>query len=166
MADNSRKTYSSKRYYVDGNTVREINPEEERRQRRIEREREEQRKKRVRRNAARRNREKALHMSRAYVAFLTGCVIVSAFAAGLYIHEQAKLTNRMHAVSALESQVTDLKTDNDARLKRIETSVDLDYVKDVAINQLGMKYANEGQVVYYTVDNSNYMNQYSDIPQK
>lgn len=166
MADNSRKTYSSKRYYVDGNTVREINPEEERRQRRIEREREEQRKKRVRRNAARRNREKALHMSRAYVAFLTGCVIVSAFAAGLYIHEQAQLTNRMHAVSALESQVTDLKTDNDARLKRIETSVDLDYVKDVAINQLGMKYANEGQVVYYTVDNSNYMNQYSDIPQK
>ena len=59
-----------------------------------------------------------------------------------------------------------IKTDNDARLKRIETSVDLDYIKDVAMNQLGMKYAQEGQIVYYTVDNSNYMNQYSDIPQK
>ena len=34
------------------------------------------------------------------------------------------------------------------------------------MNQLGMKYAQEGQIVYYTVDNSNYMNQYSDIPQK
>lgn len=44
MADSTRKTYNSRRYYVDGNTVREINPEEERRQRRLRREREEQRK--------------------------------------------------------------------------------------------------------------------------
>ena len=120
----------------------------------------------TRRNAAKRNREKALHMSKAYVVFLTTCVIISAFAAGYYIQAQAQVTNRMHEVAALESQVTDIKTDNDARLKRIETSVDLDYIKDVAMNQLGMKYAQEGQIVYYTVDNSNYMNQYSDIPQK
>lgn len=166
MADSNKKTYNSRRYYVDGNTVREINPEEERRQRRLRREREEQRKKRIRRNAAKRNREKALHMSKAYVVFLTACVIISAFAAGYYIQAQAQVTNRMHEVAALESQVTDIKTDNDARLKRIETSVDLDYIKDVAMNQLGMKYAQEGQIVYYTVDNSNYMNQYSDIPQK
>ena len=44
------------------------------------------------------------------------------------------------------------------------TSVDLGYIKDVAINQLGMKYASEEQVIYYSVENNNFMDQYSDIP--
>ena len=37
--------------------------------------------------------------------------------------------------------------------------------KDVAINELGMNYATEDQIVYYKVENNNYMDQYSDIPQ-
>ena len=46
------------------------------------------------------------------------------------------------------------------------TSVDLNHVKDVAINKLGMDYPKEDQVVYYTIENSNYMDQYSDIPKQ
>ncbi len=166
MEKNSNRTYSSKRYYVDGNTVREINPQEERRKQRQRQQREEENRRKNRRNAARRNRERALHMSRAYVAFLTSCVIISAFAAGYYVRSQAQVISSMKQVAALESQVTDLKTDNDAKLKRIETSVDLDQIKDVAMNQLGMTYASSEQIQYYSVDNSNYMNQYSDIPEK
>ena len=33
------------------------------------------------------------------------------------------------------------------------------------MNQLGMTYASEEQVVYYSVENNNYMDQYSDIPE-
>ena len=58
-----------------------------------------------------------------------------------------------------------MKCDNDAKYKTIATSVDLDYIRDVAMNQLGMNYARADQIVYYSVDNSNYMNQYRDIPQ-
>jgi hypothetical protein len=72
----------------------------------------------------------------------------------------------MKTIAALESQVTDLKADNDANYKRITTSVDLNEVKDIAMNQLGMTYATEEQIIYYSVENSNYMDQYSDIPQK
>lgn len=160
----SNKTYSSTRYYIDGNTVREINPERERRERQERIQREEDRKRRNRRNAARRNREKAFSMSRPYVAFLTICVIISAMAAGYYVKLQSEVTSRMRNIAALESQVTDIKMDNDARYKSITTSVDLDHIKDVAVNELGMKYAEESQIVYYTVENNNYMNQYSDIP--
>lgn len=166
MEKNTKKTYNSKRYYVDGNTVREINPQEERRKQRQRQQREEEKRRKNRRNAARRNRERALHMSRAYVAFLTSCVIISAFAAGYYVQAQAQVTSSMKQVASLESQVTDLKADNDAKYKRIETSVDLDQIKDVAMNQLGMTYASSAQIQYYSVDSSNYMNQYSDIPEK
>ena len=151
-------------YYVNGNTVRELYDQPVRKER-IDRTKiqEEQQKKR-RRNAARRNRERALHMSKGYVAFLTLCVGVIAFASVSLIQIQSQVTQRMEHIAALESQITDLKADNDARYKEIITSVDLDYIKDVAINQLGMQYATEEQIIYYSVENNNFMDQYSDIP--
>ena len=153
-----------KTYYVNGSTVRQLEAQPIRRER-IDRTKihEEQQKKR-RRNAARRNRERALHMSRSYVAFLTLCVGVVAFAAVSLVQIQSQVTQRMEHIAALESQITDLKADNDARYKEIVTSVDLDYIKDVAMNQLGMKYATEDQIIYYSVENNNFMDQYSDIP--
>ena len=154
-----------KTYYVNGSTVRQLEAQPVRKER-IDRTKikEEQQKKR-RRNAARRNRERALHMSRGYVAFLTLCVGVVAFAAVALVQIQSQVTQRMEHIAALESQITDLKADNEARYKEIVTSVDLEYIKDVAMNQLGMQYATEEQVIYYSVENNNFMDQYSDIPE-
>ena len=152
-------------YYVNGSTVRKIETQPVRRERIDRTKIEEQKKRKRRRNAARRNRERALHMSKGYVAFLTLCVGVVAFAAVALVQIQSQVTQRMEHIAALQSQVTDLKADNDARYKEIVTSVDLDYIKDVAMNQLGMKYATEDQIVYYSVENSNFMDQYSDIPE-
>ena len=41
----------------------------------------------------------------------------------------------------------------------------IDVYKRQAINRLGMKYASQDQIVYYSVDKNNYMDQYSDIPE-
>ena len=152
-------------YYVNGSPVRKINTEPVRRERIDRTKIEEQQQKKRRRNAARRNRARALHMGRGYVAFLTLCVGVIAFAAVALVQIQSQVTQRMEHIAALESQITDLKADNDARYKEIVTSVDLDYIKEVAINDLGMKYAAEDQIVYYSVENDNFMDQYSDIPE-
>lgn len=154
-------------YYVNGSTVREmeVTPVRKQVKRPDRKQLEEQKRKKHRRNAARRNRERALHMSKGYVAFLTICVGLVAFSAVSLIQIQSQVTHRMNNIAALESQLTDLKADNDARYKEIVTSVDLEYIKDVAVNQLGMQYATEEQVIYYTVENNNFMDQYSDIPE-
>ena len=68
-------------------------------------------------------------------------------------------------VASLESHLYEKKADNDARYKQITTSVDLNAIKDAAINRLGMKYASQDQIVYYSIDKNNYMDQYSDIPE-
>ncbi len=154
----------SKLYYVNGNTVREMERVPQR-ERKSPQEIERDRRKISRQKAARRNRQKALSMSRGHVAFLSICVIISAFAAASLIQIQSQMTERMRNVALLERQITDLKADNDARYKEITTSVDLNEVKDIAMNQLGMQYATEEQVIYYSVDNANYMDQYSDIPE-
>lgn len=97
--------------------------------------------------------------------FLSACVAVVALAAVSLIQMQSQVSQRMKNIAALESQITDLKADNDARYKEIVTSVDLEYIKDVAINQLGMNYASEEQVSYFSVENNNFMDQYEDIPE-
>lgn len=165
-AASGRRT-SERNHYIDGNTVRRletapaIQPDRVRRERR-EREREEEL--RRRRRAAKRNQERALRMSRSYVAFLTMAVLVFASFAGMYIHIQSDVTARMKTISGLESQIADLKADNDEAYKRINTAVDLDSIREVAMTQLGMSYAKESQIVYYLVGDDDYMNQYSEIP--
>ena len=152
-------------YYVNGSTVRQMEAQPVRQPRPDRRKIEEKQREKRRRSAVKRNRERALHMSKGYVTFLSACVIVVAFAAVSLVQIQSQVTQRMKHIAALESQITDLKADNDARYKEIVTSVDLDYIKDVAINELGMQYATESQIIYYTVENNNFMDQYSDIPQ-
>lgn len=155
----------TRNYYINGNTVRELDtPVRPQRRSREEIERVKHRKNR--RNAARRNRQRAMEMSPGYVMFLTAGVLVIAMAAVSFVSLQSQITNRMRNIANLESQVTDLRADNDARYKSVTTSVDLNHVKDVAINKLGMDYPAEDQVVYYTIENSNYMDQYSDIPKQ
>lgn len=157
----------SNNYYVNGSAARQMEamPVRQPQQRPDRRQLEEQKRRKLRRNAVRRNRERTLYMSKGYVTFLTICVAIVAFAAVSLIQIQSQITQRMENIAMLESQITNLKADNDARYKEIVTSVDLEYIKDVAINQLGMQYATEEQVIYYSVENNNFMDQYSDIPE-
>ena len=153
--------------FVEGNAVRRIQavpemPPERVRRERVDREQDiEQRRKR---RIARRNQERALRMGRSYVAFLTMAVLVFGSFTGIYIRLQSDVTARMKTISRLERQITDLTADNDEAYKRISTSVDLDSIRETAMNELGMSYAKESQIVYYTVGNDDYMNQYSEIP--
>lgn len=154
-------------YYIDGNTVRrsEAVPDYRKvRQERIEEEREaEQRRKR---RIARRNRERELRMSRSYVFFLSVAVVVFGMFTGGYIKVQSEVTARMRTISKLESQINDLKADNDEAYKKLNTSVDLEEIKNRAITELGMFYAKEAQIIYYSVGDDDYMNQYGEIPDK
>ena len=79
---------------------------------------------------------------------------------------EKEVTYRMNNIASLQSEVNDLRADNDARYKSITTSVDLNEVKKKAIKELGMSYPKEKQVVYYSIENNNYMDQYSDIPKQ
>lgn len=155
----------TRNYYISGNTVRELDTPV-RRERRSREEIEEINRRKRRKNAVRRNRARAMGMSRRYVVFLTLCVLVVATSAVLLVQLQSQVTARMRNIAVLQSDVNDLRADNDARYKSITTSVDLNHVKDVAMNQLGMTYPTEEQVVYYTIENSNFMDQYSDIPKQ
>ena len=41
----------------------------------------------------------------------------------------------------------------------------MDTVKDEAMNELGMVYPSQDQIVYYKIDRSDFMSQYGEIPE-
>lgn len=153
------------RMYVDGNTVRkaEALPKDDR-QERLRREREAQRARN--RKIAKRNQARELRMSRRYVAFLAVAVSITCLVCAAYVHLQADITTRMSNISALEKEIADLKTDNDTTLKRVNTSINLNEIKEKAIAELGMVYAAPDQIAYYSIEDSDYMTQYEEIPGK
>lgn len=117
-------------------------------------------------HAVRRNREKAAHMNPGYVLFLATALIAAGIILIGYIRLQSELTNSIKHISVLESQLNDLKLSNDEEYSRIESSVNLEEVKRIAIDELGMTYPSEGQIVTYSAEGSDYVRQIADIPEK
>lgn len=151
-------------YNIEGNTVRKLNAMPERAPRE-EREREREREQRVDQKT-RANRRRAMQMNPGYLLFLTAAVVLTLGICARFIQLQTEINTRMRNVATKESQVLDLKTDNDATLNRIETSINMDEMRNTAINELGMVYPGQDQIVYFQVEPNDYMNQYQDIPEK
>lgn len=142
------------RYYVQGNVVRKLDVTKE-----IER----QPQKKIS-NTARKNREKAKHMNAGYVMFLCIALVVTGITLVNYIGLQTDITNSIKNISSLEKQLNDLKLDNDEEYSRINSSVNLEEIRRIAIQELGMQYADEGQIISFASENNDYVKQMADIP--
>lgn len=134
--------------YIYGNTVRKMYPREEAW---------EQAPVRKPHPEARKNREKAKHMSAGYVVFLAVALCTAAFILVNYIQLQSELTTLTKTVADKESELNTLRLSNDEHYNRIMSSIDLEEIKRVAIGELGMIYAKEGQIVEYDSEEGDYM---------
>lgn len=77
---------------------------------------------------------------------------------------QAKVTNQSDTITVLQAEIESLEEDNNAYETRLNNSVDLEAIRETALNKLGMVYPSEGQVVYYDLTESDYVRQYQDVP--
>ena len=143
--------------YIEGNTVRKLEPEripEQPVRRRDPR----------KSYTIRRNQEKALYMDLPYVILLTVAAICTLYLCVNYLRLQSSINARIQNIEAQETKLENLKAENDALEIRINTYVDLDYIYKVATEELGMVYANKDQVLLYNKSESEYVRQYEDIP--
>ena len=148
---NTRRTHDS---YVEGNTVRKINVAEEI-QKPIER--------KENRENVRKNQHNAFRMNFGYMVFLIGALAVSAMILMSYISLQSDIIIATKRVASLERELNNLKLSNDEDYARAASSVDLEQIRSVAIGELGMKYAKEGQIINVSGEGSDYVRQLADI---
>ncbi len=158
--------------YIEGNVVRRMDAmpddweqEQERRKKQEDYEQKLRQKRRRQRAIARRNQDRALVMNRSYVVFLTFAAIITCLTAILYIKLQSDVTIHLNNIAALETSVNELKTENDATDKRLATAMQMETVKEEAMNELGMNYPTEDQIVTYSIDRADFMSQYGEIPE-
>ncbi len=135
--------------YVYGNTARKLDV-----QRQIETE-----SGRQVHPVVRKNRERARHMNAGYMFFLAVAMCTAAWILVNYIQLQADLTNLTRSVAEKQSELNNLKLANDEEYNRIISSIDLEEIKRIAIGELGMTYAQEGQIVLYVNEDNDYMRQ-------
>ena len=148
---NTRRAHDS---YIEGNTVRKINTAEEI-QKPIER-------KESRKNA-KKNHHNTLRMNFGYMVFLIGALAASAIILMSYISLQSDIIIATKKVASLESELNNLKLSNDEDYARAASSVDLEQIRNVAIGELGMKYAKEGQIINVSGEGSDYVRQLAQI---
>ena len=143
-------------YYVHGNTVRSIQPN---------REITERPKKKVNKSV-KRNQERAKHMNAGYVLFLSVALVVTGMVLVYYIGLQSDITNSVKHIATLERELNDLKVANEENYSRIMSSVDLEEIRRIAIQELGMQYAQEGQIISFASKSSDYVKQMAEIPKQ
>lgn len=141
----TRKTAYRNSIYVQGNTARrlEVLPQIEQ---------------------THRNRARARRMNIGYVLFLAVAMVAAGMILTMYLSLQSDITNSIKNISRQEKILNDLRLDNDENYSRITSSINLDEVKRIAIQELGMGYAQEGQIITFNGESSDYVRQTGEIP--
>ena len=137
--------------YVEGNTVRKLNVVEE------------LHKPLETKENGKKNRDKSLYMNLGYVLFLIGALAIAAMILMSYIRVQSDIIISVRNIASLESELNNLKLSNDEDYARAASSVDLEEIRKVAIGELGMRYAKEGQIINVSGEGSDYVRQLAQI---
>ena len=151
-------TYGYEANYIAGNTVYvgDILPDAET----LRREREEERIRR-KKNLARKNARALRRSRRMAFRVVLAAAAFCAFFVG-YVNLQTSIRAHMKNIATLKTEISDMKASNSAAESRINTAVDINEIKNTALTEYGMVYANEGQIVYYDICEEDYMSKYQD----
>lgn len=103
-------------------------------------------------------------MNVGYLLFLGVALMAVGFVLISYLSLKSDITNSVKNIARMESQLNSLKLDNDERLSRISSSTNLEEVKQKAIQELGMQYAGEGQIITFNSEDNDYVIQKGEIP--
>ena len=88
-------------------------------------------------------------MSAGYVLFLLTALVATGIILVYYIGLQSDITNSVKHISVLERQLNELEE-----------------IRRIAIQELCMQYAQEGQIISFASENSDYVKQMAEIPQQ
>lgn len=167
---------STRGMYIDGNTVRTLQEVPERPRTSVQKPRVRQqnnRKAASRRTESRaravsretiRNRQKAASMGRGFVVFLAVISAAVLFFCVNYLQLRAEITGRIKNVAVLETELSELREENNAYESQVNSDIDLNRIKKIAIGRLGMNYPSDDQKKTYSMSNNSYVRQYQDVP--
>ena len=82
-----------------------------------------------------------------------------------YVQLRSEITSRSKNISAMQTELAQMREENNTKYNVIMDSVNLDEIRTKAMNELGMVYANKDQIVEYDNPAGDYVKQYENIPE-
>ena len=156
------QTVSKRRYYesyVDGNTVRKIEPAYERPVRKTARP-QPQKKEIV---VGYEKREAVLGLR--YTLFLIVSLALILGFCVIYMNANIQLSRVKRDVMREQTRLSEIQEENAAlSAEAADFSINLEEIYEIATGELGMVYAGEDQIIYYDSSNSDYIRQFGEIP--
>lgn len=152
--------FYEQQYYTQGSAARKLNQVPET----IERPKERRQKQHQVNERTKKNVERARAFSFRYTVMLTLATVFLFGSCFYMLSIQSEITEQRREIALLESNLNALTDSNDEMSKRIESSVNLPEIYEVATTELGMVYPKTGQVVSYEASNPDYVKQYMDVP--
>lgn len=110
-------------------------------------------------NRAKRNRHELRKLNPAYVLFLVAAVAVTAVLLINYLNLKSELTTTVNNIAKLEKEYADLKMTNDEDYSSVESSINVEEIRRIAIQELGMTYAGDGQIISFSAEGDDYVRQ-------
>ena len=143
---------SERRTYVYGNTARALKPidKEVRSPKRLT-------------NKSRKNIDRDTGMNPGFMIFMTLAMILTGIVCVQYIRLQSSLTTYVNTLSEMEVELQGLRASNDDYESRIKGAIGLENIKKRAMDELGMTYASDEQIVVYNSDGTDYVRQYVSL---
>ncbi|MBR0149110.1 MAG: hypothetical protein IJM23_07935 [Lachnospiraceae bacterium] len=111
-----------------------------------------------------RNRKRARNMTPLYLVGLMLCIGFFALLAHKHIQLNSEIVQVRHDIMSKEAEYQRIKTANDEEYARIMGAVDLEEIKRTAMDDLGMHYPDNSQIIEFENDDSDYVRQFQDIP--
>ncbi len=98
------------------------------------------------------------------LVILTVAIIATVYVCVDYLMLQTQVSQMEKGIIKLEKELSALRDENDAAYEAIDTALDLGYIYQVAVEELGMVYPNKNEVITFQNSSANYVRQYEDIP--
>ena len=109
--------------------------------------------------------QKALAFNMKYTVFVSAAILIMIFACVAILYMESRISLQQANINDLETQLEVIEEENAAYKLSLESMYTLDEIYDVATNELGMVYAEKGQIVYYESADEDYVKQYQDVPE-
>lgn len=159
MGERPRRTM----YYIDGSTVRKVEQSPVRKSNNEVHKKPSN--KTVQQKKMSEKAQNALAFNMGYTIFVTAAVVIMVFACIAVLYMESRISLQQANINDLETQLEAIEEENAAYKLSLESMYTLDEIYDVATNELGMVYAEKGQIVYYESADEDYVKQYQDVPE-
>lgn len=92
-------------------------------------------------------------------------IVATIYVCVVYVQLQAEIIVHLKNINAYEVELNDIVAQNNELEARINSYIDLQYIYQVATEELGMIYPQRGQISEYENSGSEYVRQYGTIPE-